>query len=173
MIIQKDGSLAKLLMLSGTKNEIKKMSVKKSSESLDQMREVAKKLEEVLSPKKTKHAITNYYEIESPQPGDARIINIFEARIVNGDRIDFKNLSVVNPIRSSEYADEYLVRDDSDHYMRKKIINIDRLEKIFGVDMLKVQDLLKIYMSMSSYLPDIYFAAVQKRELSIYMTYYR
>lgn len=136
------------------------------------MREVAKKLEEVLSPRKKALQIGQPIQ-NSPNVGNQRYFKIFEAKMVGGEEVNFKQITVLQGLRCCEISTEYLVTDDAGHYMRKKVIDIDRLISVFGVEIWKVQEVLKIYMNLSTFLPEVYFAFVQKRDLVLYVTHLR
>lgn len=51
-------------------------------------------------------------------------------------------------------------------------MNIDKLEADFGVDFWKVKEVFKIYMTMSQFLPEVYYAAIIDRNLVAYLTYF-
>lgn len=124
-------------------------------------------LAEVLSPKKSKREGFN-----TPNNSPKRIVKLFEAKFPSGEEINFENLSVVKGLRADEVSREYLVEDELGRKLRRKIINIDSLEANFGVEFWNVKEVLKIYMTMSSFLPEIFYAAKSERNLLLYITYY-
>jgi len=170
----------KLLLMAATKKQRKKNSVIRHCESLDHIREKAQKLNEVLSPKKLSpvNFNTSLPLAASPSLHDdisvkVNRVSLYKAKMMNGEEIDYAKTSIIKPLRFCEFSEEFLVEvGDDDIIMRKKIIDITRLEEIYGVEYWKIQEVFKIYMGYSTFLPEIFYAYLENNLLTIYMTYF-
>ena len=97
---------------------------------------------------------------------------MYEAKFQAGEEVDFNTLKTIGGIRADEISREYTVEDIRGRIFRRKVIELDRLQSSFGADCWKVKETLKIFMTMSSYLPEVYYASMIDRNLIIYMTHF-
>lgn len=183
-VTQKHNSPEQLLFLSRTKQQSKQHSVLRSSQTLSSIRELAQGLEEVLSPTRTPQTVRKQRFIFPAGVGEGSPVAeiyrqsgvkvvIHKAKLAAGESYQFEHFLVDKPIRMGEWGREYLIYDPQSGVQAvMKIISLDRLEAVFGVEFWKVQELLKIYLNMSDFLPDLYQAVVTSGHLMLYSQYF-
>ena len=181
---KKNNSAEDLYFLARSKAQSKKDSVLTTSQTMSSIRELAQGLEEVLSPTRTSHSIRKIkflfpaqLELGSPvaeiykrSPGK---VLLFQAKLAAGERFELEHFIIDKPLRAGEWGREYLVKDpESGVRAVLKIISLDRMEAVFGIEFWKVQEILKIYLSLSVFLPELYQATVTSGYLMLYSQYF-
>jgi hypothetical protein len=156
-----------MLILTETGQEKKANSVKRRSQQPNAYRIDTGSLMAILSPSKNRR-------VASLTRLNTIVETLFKAKMPTGEELSFTGSSVVKPLRRDETSEEFLAKDSRGRYFRKKIIKIDALERIYGIDFWKVKSVFKIYMTMSPFLPEIYKIDWNEltNELDIYLTYF-
>ena len=70
------------------------------------------------------------------------------------------------------YFTDYLVQDAHNRLFTKRVMELEQLDKMFGVKASELLECFQVCMPMSTYLPRIYLAGVQGRNLEVYSTYF-
>jgi hypothetical protein len=173
-----------LHFLARTKQQSKKNSVVKASETLSSIRELAQGLEEILSPRKKEHPLGKgaFMFPQGIQQGSPvaeiykrakETVVLYKAKLAAGEILHLENFILMKALRMGEWGREYLVKDPySEIRIVLKLISLDRLNIAFGIQFWKVQELLKIYMDISDFLPDLYKATVAGGYLMLYTQYF-
>lgn len=137
---------------------------------MDHLRENFANVIEALSPRKK--TIPKIHRSGSFRLFMRETEKLFEAKLPVGEEIDFSTLRPVRGLRQALYSKQYVMADSRDRPLRKVVVDLDEMKEKFGLEIDKMKKAFKIYMLMSSFLPEIYYAEIGASYLVLYMTHF-
>lgn len=144
---QRDQCLDKAFGLVLTKSQKKKHSVAQKDRDINKFREAAENLLGLLSPRKSGGSGTRRA---------AFVERIYKAKMPIGEEVDFRGLQLVRSLYQDALVADYLMADQAGRLLRKRSFSIVEMQRAMGVDFWALKSVLKIYLPMSPFLPEVY-----------------